>query len=144
VGVVRAIRQPNEWPGAQRAFRAGYLSDPDAAIRQQVHVRWWFNRGPGPSLVGFVVSLHRWWRGQEVVEGTQVAVYAPTAKPPARPVIVFPVADDAFDEPAGTSDATIIGEVGLNGVCCLELPDGRLVWPTHNPVVPTSSPAPAP
>lgn len=126
------------------------MTDPDRATRQHVHVRWWFNRGPdfgagGGGLAGVVTTLQRWWRGQEVPEGIQVAVYAPTAKPPAQPVIVFPVATDAFDEPDGVSEAVIIGEVGLNGVCCLELPDGALIWPTFNPVVPTTTrPVPAP
>lgn len=122
------------------------MTDPDRATRQHVHVRWWFNRGAfdhgggaAGGLAGLTTMLHRWWRGNEVAEGTQVAVYAPTAKPPAQPVIVFPVAPDAFDEPNGSSEAVIIGEVGLNCVCCLELPDGALIWPTYNPVVPTTT-----
>jgi hypothetical protein len=119
----------------------GYLTDRDGPTRQHVLIRWWSNSASlanGGPLGGVITTIGRWWRGHQADEGTYAAVYAPTVKGPAQPVIVFPVANDAFEEPAGNSEAVVVGEVGLNGVCCLELPDGSTIWPTHNPVVPTS------
>jgi hypothetical protein len=144
--MVRAIRPPNAWAEAQRAFRLDYEADPDALPRQHVVVRWWVNAAPGGgSRLGFLAQiLSRSWRGRMVAEGTYVAIYAPTARPPARPVVVFPVADASFEAPAGSGDAVVVGEVGLNGVCCVELPDGTVIWPIYNPVVPTGRSVPAP
>ena len=145
--MVRAIRPPNAWAEAQRAFRLDYQAEPDALPRQRVVVRWWVNGAPtGVGRgAGFLAEiLSRWWRGRMVAEGTYVAVYAPTARPPARPVVVFPVADASFAALAGSCDAVVVGEVGLNGVCCVELPDGTVIWPIYNPVVPTGRSVPAP
>ena len=145
--MVRAIRPPNAWPQAQRAFRLDYDATPEALPRQRAVVRWWVNGAPtaGGRVVGFLAEvLLRSWQGRMVAEGTYVAIYAPTARPPARPVVVFPVEDGSFDELAGSCDAVVVGEVGLNGVCCVELPDGNVVWPIYNPVVPTGRSVPAP
>jgi hypothetical protein len=100
--------------------------------------------GSAGIVIGLARLLHRWRRGRLLAEGTYVAVYAATSRPPARPVIVFPVADNLFKEPEGGCDAVVVGEVGLNAVCCLELPDGTVIWPTYNPVVPTGPTIPPP
>lgn len=142
--MVRAVRPPNAWADAQRAFHGRYLADPDALPHLHVHVRWWVNDRPAGVVIALAGIVGRWLRGRGFSEGTHIAVYSATARSPARPVIVFPVADGMFDRPAGSCDAVIVGEVGRNGVCCLELPDATVIWPTYNPMVPTGRTVPAP
>jgi len=148
--VVRAIRPPTDWPVAQREFRERYTADPSAAHRQDARVRWWANPPPtaGGTIgiaAGLSAVLGRWSAGRGMSEGTFVAVYAPTTGPGARPVMVFPVSDDpALPPGSGSGDATIAGEVGLNACCCVEIPDGPVLWPSYNPIVPTGRFVPAP
>jgi hypothetical protein len=132
------MRPAEGWAEAQRAFRAGYSAEPGSLARQPVGVRWWTNPAlGGAGVLGLGGLLRRWWRGRGVSEGTYVALYAPAPAPEARPVVVFPVADGSIGEPSGSCEGVLVGELGLNGVCCLELGGGVVVWPTYNPVVPT-------
>lgn len=137
------IRKPTAWAAAQRDFRQLYQRNGRSLQRQPARIRWWTNNEAlAPErftalAITAVGTLRRWRSGKGTVEGTYVAVYAPSAAPGARPVVCFAVPNGSFAEPAGSSDAMVVGEVGLNGVCCVELPDGTIIWPSYNPTVPT-------
>jgi hypothetical protein len=107
---------------------------------------WWVNSPPrfrGVGVVDMVLNLlitlaqfvSRTWRGRRFAEGTYVAAYEPETMSDGRPLVVFRVADGSLNSLVGSCNAVIVGEVGLNGTCCLELPDGTVVWPIYNPVI---------
>ncbi len=143
--MVQAIRSPGKWARAQREFREAYEADPDDVVRQDAHIEWWVDvppttpARPGGLLGGLVSGLFR-PRGPK--PGGFVAVYAPTTLPGARPVMVFPTEDEITlpvgAEGAGTGPGMVAGEIGLNACCCVELPDGTVLWPAHYPTVPRS------
>jgi len=153
---VQAIRPPRAWAEAQQAFRLAYRRRSTMLRRQPARIRWWTNRDAVPperftALAATSFGQLRRWRsapgsgqdagrgqgqGRARTEGTYVAVYAPSAAPGARPVVCFAARNGSFTEPAGSSDAMVVGEIGLNAVCCIELPDGSTIWPSHNPTVP--------
>jgi hypothetical protein len=110
------VRGPNEWPAAQRALHEAI--DGGAAVpRRPVRVVWWMTRRVG----------------------ARVAVYEPEG-PAGEALMVFPAADQL--EGAGVMPATLLGEVGMNAAGAVELADGRMVWPRHNPVVGRRAPQP--
>jgi hypothetical protein len=138
----QAIRRPTAWAMAQREFRLRYRRDPRSLRREPAIIRWWTNRqAASPQRFTAVAStavgrLRTWRAGRGTHERTYVAVYAPTADVGAKPVVCFPVANGSFPVAAGSSDAVVVGEIGLHGVCCIELPDGSSVWPVYSPTVP--------
>lgn len=151
--MVQAIRAPGQWARAQREFREGYEADPEGVVRQDAHIEWWVNQEPAaqrraPGILGLFAGLGgllgQWWAGRGMSEGGFVAVYAPTTAPGARPVMVFPVSEEITlpvgANGAGTGPGVVAGEIGLNGCCCVELPDGTVLWPAYNPTVPTIRP----
>ena len=112
------VRGPNEWPAAQRALHEAI--DAGAAVpRRPVRLVWWPVREYGANA----------W----------VAVYEPEG-PAGEALMVFPVADQLDGN--GTTPGTLLGEVGVNAACAVELADGRTVWPRYNPVVGRRAPQP--
>jgi hypothetical protein len=107
------LRHPNDWPDAQRAFRAAIVSGSHVATERAVIAVWW---RPATAPRGEVM----------------IACYDPADISGEQPLVVFP-ADAPYPAEEGTSLAQLIGEVGLNATCCLRL-HGRLVWPSYNPV----------
>jgi len=108
------VRGPNEWPAAQRALHEA-IDDGAAVPRRPVRLVWW--------------RVHETW----------AAVYG-TDGDLDEPLAVFPVGDQL--EGDGTAPAHLLGEVGMNAACAVELGDGRRVWPRYNPVTGRWAPRP--
>jgi hypothetical protein len=120
------VRGPNEWPAAQRALHEAI--DGGAAMpRRPVRVVWW-TAAPLYDPDAWGVKFEAW-----------VAVYEPEGAA-GEALMVLPVADQL--DGAGTTPATLLGEVGMNAACAVELADGRTVWPRYNPVVGRWAPQP--
>jgi hypothetical protein len=120
------VRGPNEWPAAQRALHEAI--DGGAAMpRRPVRVVWW-TAAPLYDPDAWGVKFEAW-----------VAVYEPEGAA-GEALMVLPVADQL--DGAGTTPATLLGEVGMNAAGAVELADDRMVWPRHNPVVGRRAPQP--
>jgi hypothetical protein len=109
------LRRASEWPEAQRRLREA-VSAGVVLPRRPVHIVWW----TAPVLLSDDVDL-------------RVAVYDAQPGPGEEPLCVFPVAHPGPLSGAGEGPAVVVGEVGLNAVCGVELPGGSVVWPTYNP-----------
>jgi hypothetical protein len=109
------LRRASEWPEAQRRLREA-VSAGAVVPRRPVHIVWW----TAPVLLSDDVDL-------------RVAVYDARPGPRDGPACVFPVAHPGPLSGAGEGPAVVVGEVGLNAVCGVELPGGSVVWPTYNP-----------
>ena len=48
--------------------------------------------------------------------------------------MIFDIEGDLRGNEGG---GALVGEWGINAVCCLETDDGQVAWPTYNPRQPT-------
>jgi hypothetical protein len=118
------LREPNTWATAQAEFRRAFAARGAEAPRTAVWVEWWRGRRDDRVLR----EEPRTW----------VAVYDVKDHQQSSPLMVFPI-DADLDPKSGASEGVVVGEVGLNAVCCVEV-GGATVWPTYNPV-PRTRPA---
>lgn len=137
------MRDPDEWPDAQRAFELAYRTDPAGLDRRPVLVRW---REAATESRGGLLRRFRPRTQANVVAGPgegwpagpQVAVW-PLDAPAGTPAdLVFAVR--SLPSATGEAEGSLVGEHGLNAVCCIELGDGTVLWPAHNPGVPARRP----
>jgi hypothetical protein len=124
------LRSPNDWPAAQRDFHQLYGLDV------------WADFARTPVL---------WQVGQMSSEDPRIG-YFPVASADQR--VAFQMTFWRLEAPAGSpcllmfdgfpvpkadlGTGVLIGEVGVNAVCCLESddPTDPVVWPTYNPTMP--------
>lgn len=140
-----AVANPNDWLGAQARFRQAYRNHPADLPRTPVHWRLtpasvMDNRLPPwlPHIAAIAVILARAWRyairaavrRDRMNAQPQLAVWLPTDEAGGKARLIFEC--EPSPEPL-EGDGMLVGELDLNGACCLELEDGSVVWPTYNP-----------
>ena len=118
---------PSAWAEAERAFHLTYQAGADSLPRRAVRVTWTTRRLGDRG--GFLLSALR--EGSGAHDGVEVTV-APAAEPGRSMVFSIDPGPTPL-RPEGATAGVLVGGFGSNAVCCLEV-DGRVVWPTMNPV----------
>lgn len=141
-----AVRGPNEWPEAQRAFGAR-LQAGDVPPETPVRARWVSNEqssfggglGPnGPIALVVKAALALGRRKTRGPGGAYVLVWLEGTAMTEPADLIVPVDPDDLPSPSGETDpgdAVVLGEVAPNGALAVDLGGGVIVLPSFNPQV---------
>lgn len=109
----------------------------------EVVAEWWTNPATTyprvPGYPGMIVALIQGIRAlvrrsRRGPAGSYLVVHRP-ASPGGRPELVLDVDAEDLPSAAGSSPATVLGEYGPNGACCVLL-GGRVITPIYPPRTP--------
>jgi hypothetical protein len=124
---------PSAWADAERRFHAAYLRDSSSFPRTAVVVSWTTHKGAtGAGAAGLLgMAASAWRNGAAHHDGVEVTVRRSEDLARSMAFSIDPGPEPL--RPSGSSTGILVGGFDTHAITCLEV-DGRLLWPTMNPI----------